>query len=488
MRLIDGVLFLFGLWLCIFLLTFTAVQALGEAAVSESESSSSSFVWIPNHVDPPELVTTRDGRFPSREERLKLYMSNWYIPPCPEYTDGLVRYQVNPNNSNASDTDFWPTVTATVASDYAGTNPNATTTLLLQSAVVPDTAFFVDSGTILDCLETEESAATQYADRIQFRKNMNMYCSDVASTVLTAVNHVDWETTDNASPPLPPPTVVQFGDLKHSHVFGAVNIPYLKKFRSATSALGLDAVVHQQPTCLSQPRRMLQTIHDTSYYQPIIWKFASRRHFGNLESIYREDVPWELKSDMAVFRGQLTGSRNDGFNKHLEPAVNCMKLRRCRLVYTHANSTLIHARLTSTRNRLPDSINGVQLVAPAVTVRRLLSFKGVIMLEGNDVASGLKWALLSQSVVLMPTPKHTSWAMEELLQPWVHYIPVNDNATDVEEKMQWVVDNDETARHIAMRGSLWMEDLVFHPDAAEDDRWIQEEIIRRYRKHFVRGP
>jgi hypothetical protein len=141
----DGVLFLF--WLCI-LLTFTAVQALDEAAVSESESTSPSIVWILNHVDPPELVTTKDGRFPSREEHLKLYMSNWYIPPCPEYTDGLVRYQVNPN-SNASDTD-WPTVTATVAVDYAGTNPNATTKLLLQSAVVPDTAFFVDSGTILD--------------------------------------------------------------------------------------------------------------------------------------------------------------------------------------------------------------------------------------------------------------------------------------------------------------------------------------------------
>jgi len=30
-----------------------------------------------------------------------------------------------------------------------------------------------------------------------------------------------------------------------------------------------------------------------------------------------------------------------------------------------------------------------------------------------------------------------------------------------------------------------MQDLVFHPDAAEDDRWIQEEIIRRYGGHFA---
>ena len=107
------------------------------------------------------------------------------------------------------------------------------------------------------------------------------------------------------------------------------------------------------------------------------------------------------------------------------------------------------------------------------------------MLEGNDVASGLKWALLSQSVVLMPTPTHTSWAMEEFLEPWVHYIPLNENATDVDEKMQWVIDNDDIAQRIAERGTLWMEDLVFHPDAEGDDRWIQEEMVRRYQAHFT---
>jgi hypothetical protein len=75
--------------------------------------------------------------------------------------------------------------------------------------------------------------------------------------------------------------------------------------------------------------------------------------------------------------------------------------------------------------------------------------------------------------------------MEELLVPWVHYVPLNDKATDVEEKMQWVIDNDEDARKIAEQSSLWMEDLVFHPDAARDDHLIKEEMIRRYRVHFV---
>ena len=101
------------------------------------------------------------------------------------------------------------------------------------------------------------------------------------------------------------------------------------------------------------------------------------------------------------------------------------------------------------------------------------------------MASGLKWALLSQSVVLMPQPKHTSWAMEELLQPWVHYVPISEELDDVEEKMRWIIENNDYAYRIAQRGSQWMQDLVFHPDAEEDDRLIQEEMIRRYLQFYV---
>jgi hypothetical protein len=63
---------------------------------------------------------------------------------------------------------------------------------------------------------------------------------------------------------------------------------------------------------------------------------------------------------------------------------------------------------------------------------------------------------------------------------------LDDFATNVEERMQWVVDHDQEAQKISERATLWMEDLIFHPDAAEDDRIIQEEILRRYQSHFLR--
>jgi Glycosyl transferase family 90 len=96
--------------------------------------------------------------------------------------------------------------------------------------------------------------------------------------------------------------------------------------------------------------------------------------------------------------------------------------------------------------------------------------------------------LFSNSVVMTQTPTKTSWAMEELLQPWVHYIPLSENLSDVAEKMQWVVDNDEAAQRIATNGQLWIRDLVFHPDADSDEEVIFNDIVRRYSVHFRYNP
>jgi len=406
----------------------------------------------PANMDPRTIlpVTTREQRFPSREERVRLYMSNWYNPPCSDTDQATYRYV------NASALQVFS------SADYQGSHLDISPSIVMNNSIVPDTTFFVNETYMRDCLLDEESA--KHPDSVLFRKNMQMYCIDAATTLMTAVAHTRTEA----------PILVQFGDLKHSHLFKYIHVPVIKKFRSSATGPLVEK---------SCPRKTLQSAHGDEEFQPIVWKFASRRHFANLNKIYTEDTSWDQKLNSAVFRGQLTGSR-DGFDKHKTPHENCMNLRRCRIVYMHGDSPLIDARLTSTRNRLPRVLNGVNLMASSVALRRLLVHKGIVMLEGNDVASGLKWALLSQSVVLMPIPKHTSWAMEELLEPWVHYIPLNENATDVEEKMQWVVDNDDLARAIAERSSLWMEDMVFHPDASEDDRWIQEEIIRRYSSHF----
>jgi hypothetical protein len=135
-------------------------------------------------------------------------------------------------------------------------------------------------------------------------------------------------------------------------------------------------------------------------------------------------------------------------------------------------------------NVIPNVIEGVDVTAPVLSMQEMFTYKGIIILEGNDVSSGLKNALLSTSVVLMPEPMFTSWAMEELLEPWIHYIPLQADLSDVETKVQWMLNHDAEAQRISYRASLWMKDLVFHPMANEDDQNIMEGILNRYSQHF----
>jgi hypothetical protein len=159
------------------------------------------------------------------------------------------------------------------------------------------------------------------------------------------------------------------------------------------------------------------------------------------------------------------------------------------LLAVKSHSPIVDAGLTSMgssglNSTIIEGIEGVNLIRSELSMQAQLRYKAIIMLEGNDVASGLKWALLSNSVVIMRKPNVTSWAMEELLEPWVHYIPLDVDLLDIVEKVQWVLDHDEEARKIAVRGTLWMKDMVAHPDADNDADEINREILKRYKSHF----
>jgi len=228
-------------------------------------------------------------------------------------------------------------------------------------------------------------------------------------------------------------------------------------------------------------------------YQDVITRVGSIRHYDPLPHIAAHDIPWSEKKAGVSFRGALTGDRNDfGFSnaqrKAMTDTERCLHFPRCRLVYHNANSTLVDAKLSDTYKKIPNVLDGRQLAGASLDYKQAQSYKGIIMIEGNDISTGFKWALHSNSVVLTQKPTKSSWMMEELLEPWVHYIPLNEDLTDIEEKAQWIVDNDEAAQKIAHQGSLWIKDFLFHPVASHDEDFINDEMIRRYRAHFYEDP
>lgn len=77
--------------------------------------------------------------------------------------------------------------------------------------------------------------------------------------------------------------------------------------------------------------------------------------------------------------------------------------------------------------------------------------------------------------------------MEGLLEPFVHYIPINHDLSNVEEMIFWAERHPKESRLIAERSTLFVYDLLFHPDAAKDERLVIEGIMETYENNFGRG-
>ncbi len=87
--------------------------------------------------------------------------------------------------------------------------------------------------------------------------------------------------------------------------------------------------------------------------------------------------------------------------------------------------------------------------------------------------------LYSNSVVLMPEPTMVSWAMEDKLVPWVHYVPLEKDFVDLEEKYEWCVKNMEKCEEIALTGKMYIEQFLDE----ERERQITNMVLREYTKY-----
>lgn len=89
-----------------------------------------------------------------------------------------------------------------------------------------------------------------------------------------------------------------------------------------------------------------------------------------------------------------------------------------------------------------------QWQAPRLTISEQLKFKFILCLEGNDVASNLKWVMSSNSIAVMPKPKYETWFMEATLLPNIHYIQIKDDYSDLEERLNYYIKHTEEALQI----------------------------------------
>jgi hypothetical protein len=153
-------------------------------------------------------------------------------------------------------------------------------------------------------------------------------------------------------------------------------------------------------------------------------------------------------------------------------ARKCYIPHRQKFIKSFYNKPFCNVGQTNTKGKL-----NVPWQKEKMKLEEQLEYKFILAIEGNDVASNLKWIMSSNSLAFMTKPKYETWFMEGRLIPNYHYILIKDDYSDLEEKINYYATHIDESKAIISNANKYVEQF-------KDKR--QEDIISLFilKKYF----
>lgn len=215
-------------------------------------------------------------------------------------------------------------------------------------------------------------------------------------------------------------------------------------------------------------RRTLTKSRQRGDVNGVLLPLNFRRHWKDLHD-FHDPTPYEKKHDKIVWRGITTGtprSLYDGKTVRHFFVEWCLQHPK---PYVDVGFNEI----------VQNSVLLQNLTVQSLTRSQLLKNKFLVFLEGNDVPTGLKWGLMSNSVVFMPSPTYASWLMEDVLVPWVHFVPLNDTFSDLHTKYEWAMSHPNECKVITSNANRFMQQFKDR----RIERALSQNVFNFYLEH-----
>ncbi|MFO7904284.1 MAG: glycosyl transferase family 90 [Pirellulaceae bacterium] len=180
----------------------------------------------------------------------------------------------------------------------------------------------------------------------------------------------------------------------------------------------------------------------------VLMKLDEVRHFY----FVRDRMPFQEKMNRVVWRGAAYKEPRRTFVR------TCHALPCCNIGQT---------------NRPPEDVPWQK---PKLSIPEQLKYKFIVSVEGNDVATNLKWIMSSNSLCFMPRPRYETWFMEGRLRPGAHYVELADDFSDLEEKLDYYSTHTEDALAIIRNAHRYVKQFL-HPRREE---LIALLVLKRY--------
>ena len=175
---------------------------------------------------------------------------------------------------------------------------------------------------------------------------------------------------------------------------------------------------------------------------------------NNMNAV-RKQTSWNNKKSLAVWRGNKKNGTKHNF---IEQKVDMNQRELFVDLYKKG------------------ALKNVDYSEESLTKEKMCEYKYLIDIDGwSNTWDATIWKLLSGSVLLKVGGVWEQWYYDKLKE-WVHYVPVKDDLSDLNEKVQWCIDNDEKCKTISENAYNFVKmELTF-----EKARDYTIEIFNKY--------
>ncbi len=290
-------------------------------------------------------------------------------------------------------------------------------------------------------LEKVLAELDQRPDKDYILQRVDYYCKLLADT---PYDREEWlrQAVEIGQQPMTSQSVYYYDALEYSRWFNQ-HLKWILKSGDVDYALDLPSIVKSRP------------IHEDNSCN-VMLNLEKVRHF----LFVKDKKQFPEKKNVAIFRGKI-GQQTGRKDNHV-------KMNR----YEFAKRFFGHPMfdIGAIGHQFPE------WHSEKLTIGEHLDYKFIMSLEGNDVASNLKWVMSSNSIAVTPPLTCETWFMEGTLKPDYHYIEIKPDFSDIEEKLQYYIDHPDEAQQIINHAHEYIDQ--FRDQKRE--RLISLLVLQRY--------
>jgi|688.fasta_scaffold113091_3 hypothetical protein len=208
---------------------------------------------------------------------------------------------------------------------------------------------------------------------------------------------------------------------------------------------------------------------------------------GKTDEIFSNtNEDWKLKKPMAIFRGSLTGNDQKITNTRMQSRILSLKYpsyldskitETFKYYMFEPGIGAIHTKIDDTilyNNELP-----IDSKKNTLFFEEQIKYKYILHIDGFTAAWRLSKYMLSYSVILKVDSPWVEHFYNDL-KPWIHYIPIKSDLSDLIQRIEWCRENDNICETIAKNAFQYVVENITKEKMLD----YMENVIKNGKDNF----